>query len=537
PANPDANTANWGTGVSLLTITASAKSVGGRIDPSVEESRILVIIKKGGSKICGIYTSSNAPAANFNSMTKVWSGSNATALLGQDCTLPPGDYELSVQFFGYSLAKQAPISEEKTKPFTIRGNDQQAYQPPQLIVPARGTLFKDEDIKKPITFRWTPVTPRPATPVTYRLSVWQLMVGQTGPQAIRANQPIFTKDVENLTQAVVSNVINGPCKPPYMCSYIWSVQALDREGKPIGGNNGTSEVNDFQYNEKSLSPAIKIDTLIFACSSYGNYTYTLKVENPGSGQFSATAITFASPGGGITNLTMSPSIPMSINSGSGNAVNITGSFSYTGTTYPTTVIAKISGNQAGNPLLTSSDTEMDSLKICLCKDCDRSSITFNPTSISPTTSNSNQYNIAGNINVSGLPGVYGVELQVQSYNYTSSPETCTNGVTGTEQSEMFMRPGTTINNASNIQMYNETVSGSSTTENNAAKNVKLTSTSPLPNSIPVNLVIGLPGPIAGLNKDCCKIQYNLCVRIKVFYDKDACKSCEYTYCFPSFSNQ
>ncbi|MGZ3756281.1 MAG: hypothetical protein ACXVAY_19860, partial [Mucilaginibacter sp.] len=40
PANPDANTANWGTGVSLLTITASAKSVGGRIDPSVEESRI-----------------------------------------------------------------------------------------------------------------------------------------------------------------------------------------------------------------------------------------------------------------------------------------------------------------------------------------------------------------------------------------------------------------------------------------------------------------------------------------------------------------
>ncbi|MES2276363.1 MAG: hypothetical protein V4592_10095 [Bacteroidota bacterium] len=254
PANPDANTANWGTGASMLTITANAKATAGRIDPAVTESKILVIIKKNGSKICGAYTSGNAPASGFNNLTKVWSGSNAISLLGQDCTLPPGDYELSVQFFGYSLAKSAPISDEKIKPFTIRGNEQQVYRVPQPITPATGTIYKDADVRKPIAFRWTPLIPKPTEPVTYRLSVWQLMQGQTGVQAMRVNQPIFTKDIDNnITQAVANGIITGPCKPPYLCDFVWNVQALNRDGKPIGGNNGTSELFAFNYQQEDIA--------------------------------------------------------------------------------------------------------------------------------------------------------------------------------------------------------------------------------------------------------------------------------------------
>ncbi|MFI5163168.1 MAG: hypothetical protein ACHQHN_17940 [Sphingobacteriales bacterium] len=246
PSNPDANTANWGTGASLFMISATAKSATGRVNPAVEESRILVLIKKGGNKFCGSYTGSTAVASGFSTITKVWSGSNAVSLLGKDCTLPPGDYELSVQFFGNGPVGTIPLSDEKTKPFTIKGNDQQTYQPPQAIAPANGSAFSETDINKPITFRWTPVIPKPQEPVTYRLSIWQLMQGQTGPQAMKANQPIFTKDVDNITQAVVSNILTGPCKPPYMCDFVWNVQALNREGKPIGSNNGMSGVATFR---------------------------------------------------------------------------------------------------------------------------------------------------------------------------------------------------------------------------------------------------------------------------------------------------
>ncbi|MDI1283572.1 MAG: hypothetical protein PSV46_04185 [Reyranella sp.] len=117
PANPDANTANWGTDTSLLTIAATAKGTAGRVDPAVAESRILVIIKKGGTKICGAHTGASAPAANFNAPTKEWSSRNAVALLGQDCILPPGDYELSVQFFS---AKGVALSAPGTKAFSVK---------------------------------------------------------------------------------------------------------------------------------------------------------------------------------------------------------------------------------------------------------------------------------------------------------------------------------------------------------------------------------------------------------------------------------
>ena len=265
PANPDANTANWGTGASMLTITAATRLTNGKIDSRVTESKIVVTIKKNGAKICGAYTGNSAPAANFNAVNKVWSGSNAVSLLGQDCLLPPGEYEICVQFFGYSLAAaSAPLSEEKCKTFSIRAKEQQTYQPPQAITPANGTALSEADTKKPISFRWTAVVPRPQEPVTYRVNVWQLMQGQNGTQAMKANQPIITKDVDNLTQTIISNLISGPCLPPYLCDFIWNVQALNREGKSIGGNNGMSEAIGFSIvfppplssgNPSLISPA------------------------------------------------------------------------------------------------------------------------------------------------------------------------------------------------------------------------------------------------------------------------------------------
>ena len=166
PSNPPANTANWGTGASTIVITAQTRLVQAQIDGHVAESQVLVTIEKGGSKVCGSYTSATAPMSGFSSAVKTYAGSNAMALLAQDCTLPPGDYQLCVQFFGNdSTGGFGAFSEKKCKLFSIRGNEQPPevlkYTGPTLVSPVNGTVFKCEDLKKPLSLRWTPVVPPP----------------------------------------------------------------------------------------------------------------------------------------------------------------------------------------------------------------------------------------------------------------------------------------------------------------------------------------------------------------------------------------
>ena len=291
PPNPDASFTKMGTGTLMLSITASAKQVNGRIDPRLESSNILVTIKKGGAKICGLYTSSSAPSANFNSPIKVWSGNNAVSLLGQDCTLAPGDYEFCVQFFGQGPTGLAPLSEEKCKAFMIKAHEQQAYQPPQLITPANGKVLKETDLKKPMSFRWISVVPRPQEPVTYRLRIWQLMQGQSSAQAI-IQQPLLVNDVGNITQTTINNIQYAPCKPPYLCDFIWNVQALNRDGKPIGGNNGTSEafkisVDPVNYQPSMLKLLMPKNGFILSANENSKFTWTnfFPGDNDGDGYY------------------------------------------------------------------------------------------------------------------------------------------------------------------------------------------------------------------------------------------------------------
>jgi hypothetical protein len=245
PANPPANTKDWATTLPPVMILAQTKLENGRINPVVIESRILVTIKSGGNKICGSYTANNAPMSSFNTVTKNWTGENVLTLLGQECILKPGTYELCVQFYPLSAAFGGILG-ESCKPFTIADNKEESYSPPQNISPIDGKSFKEAEVKVPLTFRWTPLVPKPKEPVTYRLKVWQLMQGQTGVQAMRSNTPVVEKDVNNITQAVVANIYTGPCKPPYLCDFVWQVQALNKEGKQMGSNNGTSELWNFK---------------------------------------------------------------------------------------------------------------------------------------------------------------------------------------------------------------------------------------------------------------------------------------------------
>jgi len=54
PSSPDPNTANWGSGTSLFSISATARLSAGKMDPQLEMSRILVLIKKTVRKYAGL---------------------------------------------------------------------------------------------------------------------------------------------------------------------------------------------------------------------------------------------------------------------------------------------------------------------------------------------------------------------------------------------------------------------------------------------------------------------------------------------------
>jgi hypothetical protein len=91
-----------------------------------------------------------------------------------------------------------------------------------------------------VTFRWTPLVPKPQQPVTYRLKVWQLMQGQNSTQAMRTNKPIVTKDVDNITSYKSTEIYTGPCKPPYLCDFVWNVEALNADGKSLAKSEPTT---------------------------------------------------------------------------------------------------------------------------------------------------------------------------------------------------------------------------------------------------------------------------------------------------------
>jgi hypothetical protein len=245
PQNPDAALVKWGAGT--LTLSASTKMVNGRVEDRVRDCRILLIIKKSGTVVCGSFNSSSAPSANFSSANKVWSGKSAVALLGQDCTLPPGDYELCVQFFGNGPAGVIPFSDEKCKSFSIKSQEE-SFNPPVLIDPADGFRINESDLKKPRQFRWMQA-PKPRD-VTYKLKVWELRKGENSTQAM-LKEPVVVKDVKDQPQTIVQ--LQQPLPGG---SFVWNVQALDRDGKPVGSNKGLSETFIINVNPVNDEPSV-----------------------------------------------------------------------------------------------------------------------------------------------------------------------------------------------------------------------------------------------------------------------------------------
>ena len=281
----------------------------------IDGLRLMIQIKANGAVVCGNNSAGGMPVDNFT--TRTFSANELTGALAACKELKDGSYTICTQFFD---GGRKEVSNEVCKEFRVETPKETDYAPPTLITPENDKRFLKNDMLKPVMFRWTPLVPKPKEAVTYRLRVWQLMQGQNGTQAMRANQPLVTKDVDNITQAVITNLYTGPCKPPYLCEFFWNVQALNREGKPIGRNNGTSEPYSFKILDDNINT--KIDSVQVGCCIDGKQSIYVKVDNlHPTNVAQVTAIRYRVNGTGpLTTLSPTvPAIPFTISANSSQA--------------------------------------------------------------------------------------------------------------------------------------------------------------------------------------------------------------------------
>lgn len=156
------------------------------------------------------------------------------SVLDRTGKLPADNYQLCVRLV--TPTDYVPFTEERCRNFSIA-----ALQLAIPVMPANETVLKPEVAQSVITFRWTPVTPIPALPVTYRLLVFEVMEKQTPMQALRSNMPLLQKDVVGTTQyfwqpqqymkeTIKTDSVSSAVQRR---SFVWTLQCLDSNGQPL----------------------------------------------------------------------------------------------------------------------------------------------------------------------------------------------------------------------------------------------------------------------------------------------------------------
>ena len=239
-------------------------------------------------------------ATNDLAKAKVFTLSSATTVLFAADVLPldnitfTGKFKTSLERTGklpsdnYILCVQllrpvdfTAVSEIRCKNFYLA-----ATQLPILIKPYNEEVLDAKIAQTAITFRWTPVVPRLTEPVTYRLQVFEVLNHQNAVQALRSNQPLLDKEIKAATQYIwrpqLSFLREANIELPKMNEkelntitpnekmmkntahqkFIWTIQSLDKDRKPItqtdGNGEGRSEPVIFFVNTKSLNSINKV---------------------------------------------------------------------------------------------------------------------------------------------------------------------------------------------------------------------------------------------------------------------------------------
>lgn len=285
PSPTPAGTADWASAMPPFNITAQATLVNGRVTDNVN-GKILAFIKNDTNKICGTYTQQTARPSNFTTATKTWGGPDGLALLGQDCTLPPGNYKLCVQLYGKSVAASSGFGifggllKEACKPFTI-DTIKKIYSPPVNEFPVDGKVFTKEDSAKPVTFRWLPVLPRPQEDVMYKIKVVEMKAGMSATEASGTGKTLFVNEVRNQTQLTFDGNVIDAWPIATDSKYLWNVQATGAGGRDYGASQPTSF--SVSINACQISYEAKLDSIKCLDSNHVKVCGTFYCKKSGYG--------------------------------------------------------------------------------------------------------------------------------------------------------------------------------------------------------------------------------------------------------------
>ncbi len=168
--------------------------------------------------------------------------------------IPADNYQLCVELV--EEATFAPLTPQQCKTFYVA-----AMQLPICMMPANEQELNAIVARTAITFRWTPLVPKPQGATNYRLQVFEVLENQTPMQALRSNQPLLDKIIIERTQFIwqpqlglMNNDNADSASTKKGNRFIWSVQSLDALGTPFGidGNNeGRSEPIVFTIKNKN----------------------------------------------------------------------------------------------------------------------------------------------------------------------------------------------------------------------------------------------------------------------------------------------
>jgi len=144
--------------------------------------------------------------------------------------IPAGVYRICTRLVDPELG--GPLTEDACAFFTAT-----SYQLPSLLLPENGAVIGPQESQR-IVFTWTPVVPSSPIPPLYIVRVFEVLPGLDPIQAFQGNRPILEAEVQGNTQLLWPPDVPLPEGDR---RYVWNVQTLDPEGRPIADPNGFSE--------------------------------------------------------------------------------------------------------------------------------------------------------------------------------------------------------------------------------------------------------------------------------------------------------
>lgn len=285
-AQPPAQLSEWGNRKEVLTYIAGS-SAGLQFSVKIKTE-----IKTMDGTVVGATNLNTAPAFTLSQPTNAFYANDVLPLnnivftgkyktsLERTGKLPADNYMLCVRLVASTDFR--PVSEEKCRSFYLA-----TLQLPILMMPADEQKLDTKQAQTSIMFRWTPVVPKPTTPVTYRLQVFEVLPNQQPVQALRSNMPLLDKSLTGVTQFIwvpqlafvasaymldsITNISAGSntsnnnfaldsittisagnnnmlkagkkriTASTIVAKFIWTIQTLDMQGNPIVQTDGNGE--------------------------------------------------------------------------------------------------------------------------------------------------------------------------------------------------------------------------------------------------------------------------------------------------------